>query len=137
MLAALLATCLPLMPAERGGRPELSGPEQTLDAADGRYRLHFTHSGDDAIPADDADDDGVADWAARALQALADGEQRYADEGWRLPMPDDGDGGSDAIDAEVVGFRDDRALLMPLGRLHGLTWRRHAVSPLAHRRNAA
>lgn len=30
-------------------------------------------------------------------------------------------GGSDAIDAEVVGFRDDRALLMPLGRLHGLT----------------
>lgn len=30
-------------------------------------------------------------------------------------------GAGDAIDAEVVGFRDDRALLMPLGRLHGLT----------------
>lgn len=102
MIATVLASCLSLLPSvERGFRPALSGPESTLDDDAGRYRLHYTVVGDDAVPPDDVDGDGVPDFASRAINALSEADARYAAEGWRTPGPDNGDGESDAVDVYV------------------------------------
>lgn len=73
-------------------RPELSGPEQTKDV-DG-FRVHYTVEGGDAVDPDD--------YLSEIVRGLTEGQQIYEAEGWPRPVPDDGEGGSDAIDVYVV-----------------------------------
>ncbi|MBW2256714.1 MAG: hypothetical protein JRI25_19250 [Deltaproteobacteria bacterium] len=91
--AALAATVPPGPPGARANRPTLSGPELTLDSEDGVFRVHYTEEGADRPGSDDA--------AERTLAALVEARDRYLDEGYRALIPDDGEGGSDAIDVYI------------------------------------
>jgi uncharacterized protein (TIGR03382 family) len=73
-------------------RPRLSGPAQVLDAADRSFRVHTTDEGADAAPP------GLAELALDELLVARD---RFQGEGWRALAPDDGSGGSPAIDLYV------------------------------------
>jgi MYXO-CTERM domain-containing protein len=71
-------------------RPVLTGAEEIVDSADGRFRFHFTRDGGDA-----ADEEMVA-WAEAGFTALwaefVDGD------GWPAPPADLGEGGDDRLD---------------------------------------
>ncbi|MEM6929618.1 MAG: hypothetical protein AAF602_21945, partial [Myxococcota bacterium] len=56
-------------------------------------RIHFTDEGSDAT--DEA-------YLAKITRGLEDGLATFESEGWPRPVPDDGTGGSDAIDVYVV-----------------------------------
>lgn len=88
---------------ERGGaRPTLSGPVQILDTDDGSFRIHWTDEGVDAPAGQgDGDGNGQADFLDRILVGLTGGRAAFAAQGWRSAAPDDGTGGSDAIDVYV------------------------------------
>jgi hypothetical protein len=89
-------------PERGGGRPTLSGPVQTLDSDDGFFRIHWTEEGMDAPTAQsDGDGNGQADFLDRILDGLTRGRGAFAEQGWREVLPDDGTGGSDAIDVYV------------------------------------
>ncbi|MCB9795211.1 MAG: hypothetical protein H6741_21115 [Alphaproteobacteria bacterium] len=79
-------------------RPTLSGPDSQVDSADGRFRFHWTDYGRDAIPVEDLDGDGVPDIIARVEAALSLGLEVYAERGYRPLEPDNGWGGSAAVD---------------------------------------
>ncbi|MCO4772336.1 MAG: hypothetical protein KDA24_20040 [Deltaproteobacteria bacterium] len=89
---------------ERGDpRPGLSGPEQLLESDDGRFLLHWTEEGVDApTNQEDADDNGIPDFADLALLGLQAGDVAFPAAGYREVPPDDGQGGSDAIDVYFV-----------------------------------
>lgn len=81
---------------DRRQRPVLTGEEHTL--AEGRFIVHYTNDGADAPTGGDGDGDGVPDAAPRLLAAILGAEAAYLEEDWRVILPDDGDGGNDAID---------------------------------------
>jgi hypothetical protein len=77
-------------------RPDL--PE-FVESADTRFRVHFTRTGPDAVPATDADGSGTPDFVEAALDALAYAWRVYADTMGYIPPPTDGvEGGSGALD---------------------------------------
>ena len=84
----------------RDARPGLSGPEQRATA--GRFAVHYTTEGGDAVLGGDADADGVPDAVPRVLAALEDAEGIYLTDGWRPILADDGDGGGPEIDVYLV-----------------------------------
>lgn len=95
----LLGDCLDLHDsrfAREAGRPELSGEEHVT--ARGRWVVHWTDSGSDAITGDDADHDGTPDAIPRLFDALDFGAARYEADGWRPILDDDGRGGDTGID---------------------------------------
>ncbi|MCB9763692.1 MAG: hypothetical protein H6739_28240 [Alphaproteobacteria bacterium] len=106
MLPTLLATCLPPNLAHYAhsrelSRPSMSGPVETVDSPDGRFRVHYTDYGDDAMDINDNDGDGVPDAVTRILVALDIGADAFEARGWRSLEPDNAWGGSDAIDVYV------------------------------------
>jgi hypothetical protein len=79
------------------GRPTLTGPVRTSSL--GRYKLHWTRSGDDAPNLEDLDHNARPDLIDAVLAALVQAEADYAAEGWRTLAGDNGGGdGSDDID---------------------------------------
>jgi len=88
--AALATTVPPAPPGARSDRPTLSGPELTIDSEDDFFRVHYTLEGSDRP--------GRTDAPERTVAALVEARDRYLDEGYRALVPDDGTGGSDAID---------------------------------------
>ncbi len=90
--------------AERGEpRPALSGPEQLIESADGRFLIHWTaEGGDTPNNLEDADENGVPDFADRALLGLVDGYTTFQKTGYRPVAMDDGGGGSDAVDVYIL-----------------------------------
>lgn len=75
---------------------------ELIDGPEGLVRVHFTRQGADAVDPTDEDSDGLPD---RAEEALSSGESAirfYQVAGFPLPVPDDGVGGSDALDIYVV-----------------------------------
>jgi hypothetical protein len=103
----VLATCLVQPPAHLAPqlrvRPVLSGETLVRDTADGRFKIHYTLTGEDRlIEATALDEDpanglpDVVDWAedgAGRMVAAFTGE-----DGWPAPTPDEGAGGDDRID---------------------------------------
>lgn len=87
-----------VVPGDRGGdpRPVLSGPEVTIDSADGFFRVHYTVEGADRPDGDYVD--GVPAAATEALAALVASRDHYLARGWRPLVGDGGAGGSAAID---------------------------------------
>jgi len=92
----VLAVSLPLPLTGQADRPELDGPVETIDA--GSFRVHFTREGADAPSLVDEDANGRPDLIDAVLAGLHQGEREFAEEEWRALAPDDGRGGSDAID---------------------------------------
>jgi len=115
LLPLLTATALALAPCTRpadeargGGRPSLSGPEQTVLSDDGQFVVHWTEEGVDR-PADMGDDDGdgIPDGVDLVLEALTDAAADYEAMGWRTVLPDEGGGGTPEIDVylrEITAF---------------------------------
>ncbi len=95
-------TCvfLPNWRAATDERPELTGPEEVVASADGRFLVHYTLEGDDA-PKGDVGNDGVPEVVTWALEGLEIGVERFEDRGYRELIGDDGDGGSNAIDVYI------------------------------------
>jgi hypothetical protein len=81
----------------RAGRPTLSGPVETVDSSNGRFRVHYTLEGEDT-PDGDKDEFGVPLMVERVLSGLSTGEEAFAKRGYRGVNLDDGAEGSDAID---------------------------------------
>ena len=82
--------------AREAGRPTLSGEDQTNSR--GRWVIHWTDSGTDAVIGGDANGDGTPDAIPRILDALDFGAARYEADGWRPILDDDGRGGDTNID---------------------------------------
>jgi hypothetical protein len=95
-MPALVLTCL--VAALGGGRPTLSGPAEVFDTDDGRFRIHFTRAGGDAVGGG-ADGDGVPDAVRWAAEGFARVWAEFVDvDGWPVPPGDGGLGGSDHLD---------------------------------------
>lgn len=70
-----------------------------LDSPTGRFRVHYTTTGPDAVPADDATMDGIPDFVQECVEALELAWRVEVDTlGYLPPPPDAGAGGSDALD---------------------------------------
>lgn len=92
MAPIVLIATVPSLFRGPSGRPDLSGPEQVVDV-DG-FRIHYTDTGPDALP-----DQAYLD---EIVRGLTQGQETFEAEGWPRPLPDRGEGGSDAIDVYVV-----------------------------------
>lgn len=79
-------------------RPELSGPVETVDSADGAFRVHFTREGGDAP---EPGGSGVPEFVAGVLRGLEEGRSAFEARGYRALADDDGAGGSPAIDVYI------------------------------------
>ena len=70
-----------------------------VDAPSGRFRVHYTTEGTDAVPASDINMDGVPDYVEECVSALELAWRVEVDTLGYLPPPaDGGKGGNDAID---------------------------------------
>lgn len=88
------------------GRPELSGSPVTLDTD--HFRIHYTDSGQDAVPGADSDGNGHPDYVehvARALEYSWFAEIEHF--GWTPPPPDEGLGGDDRYDVYLADIFDE------------------------------
>src|SRR5437773_3698197 len=88
-------------------RPALSGPEQLLATADGRFLVHYTLAGADAPPHGAADADAVVQGISRISQHGVD------QVGMRAPLPDGGDGGDARVDVYLRALGGPRGLTHP------------------------
>lgn len=86
-----------------GARPLLSGPVIEHATEDGRFLLRWTTEGDD-LPSnmEDLDGNGLPDVVDRTLLGLEEADIAFPLAGYREVAPDDGAGGSDAIDVYFI-----------------------------------
>jgi hypothetical protein len=77
---------------------------ETLDGDDGLVRIWYSVDGPNQTRLDDDDKDGVPDFVATALETTEGALELYESLGFRLPLGDEGAGGSDAFDAYLVDF---------------------------------
>jgi Raf kinase inhibitor-like YbhB/YbcL family protein len=100
--AILFALCFPAITL--AARPTLSGPEILHDTPDGRYRIHYTLSGRDALvdPRDADPANGLPDFVDDVAEGIARCYRTFVDEdGWPRPPADEGRGGDDRLDVYV------------------------------------
>jgi hypothetical protein len=83
--------------AKTQARPALSGPVLTLDTE--QFRIHYTLQGEDAVSAQDADENGQPDYVEAVAEAVRFSWQQQVERlGWRAPLPDKGEGGDTRFD---------------------------------------
>jgi hypothetical protein len=97
-LAALLAP-----PDARADRPGFAGgTEQIFDGELGHVRVHYVTTSTDAVPDDDADQDGTPDYVQEVAERAETAWEDLVARGFRAPVPDGGlvpdDGGDDRFD---------------------------------------
>lgn len=109
-MSALLVTLLAL-------RPLLTGVPQTSDSSDGRFRVHYTLSGADAL-IHGAVDRAPANGRPDDVDAVLDGLTRIAGP-WRRrlalrePLADDGTGGDGRLDVYLRRLAGARGITQP------------------------
>ncbi len=82
---------------DEDGRPILSGETLLFDTA--RFRIHYTSSGDDAVPDGDVNQNQVPDYVEQIAEAVEfSWESQIIRMGWAAPPPDQGLGGDDRYD---------------------------------------
>ena len=94
--AAALALSAAASPA-RAQRPVLAG-EETFGVPGGAVLVHYATTGADAVPAADANGDGVPDFVAEVAAVAEDAVARFAALGFRAPLGDGALGGDGRID---------------------------------------
>jgi len=105
---SLPCVVLPGEDAARGGRPDLSGPEQVLSSEDGFFAIHYTEEGEDRVQSvADSDGNGLADPLDRILSGLDTARGAYEQRGYRPLVGDAGAEGSAAIDVYVVDLANN------------------------------
>ena len=86
-------------------RPALSGPVSHHDTQ--HFRIHYTLAGEDAVSTVDQNSDGLPDYVADVAEAL---EYAWVQEverlGWRMPLPDEGEGGDERLDV-YLEYQDE------------------------------
>lgn len=84
-------------PRLQSDRP--TGLDEFVEDPDGRFRVHFTRVGTDAVPLTDDDGNGIPDYVDVAVESLLHALNIQVNEaGLRPPPLDNGAGGSRAID---------------------------------------
>lgn len=76
----------------------------SFDDASGLVRVWYSTEGDNVTLLDDTDGSGVPDFVEDVANTAADVLATYEETGFRLPLSDDGKGGSNALDAYLVDF---------------------------------
>lgn len=88
------------------GRPRLSGDPQTLDTL--HFRIHYTLSGDDAVPSKDLNANGHPDYVEEVARALEYSWTALIEHfGWNAPPGDAGLGGDDRLDIYLEEVYDE------------------------------
>jgi hypothetical protein len=98
--AAALAVWL-AAPAARAQRPTFEAEPLTHDGELGLVRVHYVNTSDDAVPDDDADEDGTPDYVQEVAALAETAWQDLVGRGFRAPLSDGGlvdDGGDDRFD---------------------------------------
>jgi len=97
-------------------RPALSGP--TLTHPTEHFVIHYTLDSDDAVSANDENGDRLPDFVEAVAEAMERSWQHEIEEmGWRLPLPDEGEGGDTRLDV----YLEDQNDLFGTGDLFGYT----------------
>ena len=87
-------------------RPALSGSPQTLDTL--HFRIHYSLSGDDAVPAANQDGNDHPDFVQEVAIALEYSWIAIIDHfGWAAPPTDEGIGGDDRYDVYLENIFED------------------------------
>jgi len=76
----------------------------TTDSASGAVRVWYSTQGPNVVKAGDDDGNGVPDFAELVATTAEDVLRVYAETGFRAPLSDGEDGGSDAMDVYLVDF---------------------------------
>ncbi|MBM4393584.1 MAG: hypothetical protein FJ090_20865 [Deltaproteobacteria bacterium] len=79
----------------------------TYDSEEGLVRVWYSVEGNNAVDLDDADGSGVPDFVEAVAASSESVLLVYETAGFRLPLSDEGKGGSDALDAYLVDFGGD------------------------------
>ncbi|HKU37661.1 MAG TPA: MXAN_6640 family putative metalloprotease, partial [Polyangiales bacterium] len=84
----------PDMPTSNTLPPKFGASDRVeqLDSADGKFRIHYTRTGEHAVPSADANADGVPDFVQQVAQEYAAVGAYYADQLGFEPPLSDGDG---------------------------------------------
>ncbi|MBN1220167.1 MAG: hypothetical protein JXM69_14665 [Anaerolineae bacterium] len=91
--------------AKTQARPVLSGP--TVSHGTGHFLIHYTRQGEDAVSPLDDDHDGLPDFVQAVAEALEfSWQQEVEQQGWRLPLPDKGEGGDSRFDVYLQNHND-------------------------------
>lgn len=97
-------------------RPALSGP--TLTYPTEHFVIHYTLDGQDAVSTADDNANELPDFVEAVATALERSWQREIEElGWRLPQPDEGEGGDTRLDV----YLEDQTNLYGASDLYGYT----------------
>lgn len=101
----LVVVCVASLPLPRAmaERPSLSGAAETIGSADGRFLVHFTRTGVDAVSdLDVAPRNGTPDYVDDVLEGLTRAHERWVvQDGWPEAPGDLGAGGDDRLDVYV------------------------------------
>lgn len=106
LLTLLLTSSADARPTDGGGMWTYDETDTvtSLDGADGLVRVWYSTSGTNAVLADDLDVNGLPDFA-EAVAATSEAVLINLEAlGVKLPLPDDGKGGDDRLDAYLVDF---------------------------------
>src|SRR6186713_3228189 len=77
---------------------------ETLDGEKGLVRIWYSVDGPNQTRLDDDDKNGIPDFVETTLATTEGALELYESLGFRLPLGDEGAGGSDAFDAYLVDF---------------------------------
>ncbi len=80
---------------------------ESFDGAEGRVRVWYSASGPNVVLPGDDDQDGVPDFVESVAARTEDVLAVFEGAGFRAPLPDAGEGGSDALDVYLVDFGGD------------------------------
>lgn len=80
---------------------------ETFGSSDGRFLIHFTRNGPNAVPAADTDTSGVPDFVEEVADVYVEVLAHYEELGFRAPESDadiEDNGGDDRFDVYLVDF---------------------------------
>ena len=77
---------------------------ETLDGEKGLVRIWYSVDGPNQTQLEDDDANGIPDFVETTLATTEGALELYESLGFRLPLGDEGAGGSDAFDAYLVDF---------------------------------
>jgi hypothetical protein len=105
-----LSTGTQLAVSEALSRPSLP---YTFDSPGGYFKLHYTNTGDDAVPPEDADIDGVPDYIERSAAYFDTTYAMHTSLGYMDPPVDNGAGGDNLYDVYFADIDDVYGYTVP------------------------
>lgn len=111
VVACAIGVAGALAPEARAQRPTFEGGAEPAshDGAEGLVRVHYAATAGDAVPPDDADEDGVPDFVEEVAELAEVAWQDLLERGFRPPVsdgaqPSDDNGGDGRFDIYLADF---------------------------------